>query len=64
MIWLKEPTTPHMGTATSPKKRLCKDFTEEILREIEISSGKARSALLVVAVLIATVTFQAGVNPP
>ncbi|KAK9095025.1 hypothetical protein Scep_026494 [Stephania cephalantha] len=54
----------HMATANGQVelviKELLKDFFEEISREIDNSSSETRNALMVLVVLIATVTFQAG----
>lgn len=44
--------------------KLLKDFSKEIFKEIDISTSETRSALMVVAVLIATVTYQGGIYPP
>ncbi|OVA19796.1 Ankyrin repeat [Macleaya cordata] len=44
--------------------KLLKDFSTEIFGEIENSSSETRNILMVVAVLIATVTYQGGINPP
>ncbi|OVA19795.1 Ankyrin repeat [Macleaya cordata] len=49
---------------TSRAIKLFKDFSKEIVGEIENSPRETRNALLVVAVLIATLTYQGGLNPP
>ncbi|KAI3845078.1 hypothetical protein MKX03_021566 [Papaver bracteatum] len=51
---------PIMSRAT----KVLKDFSKEIFGEIENSTSETRNALMVVAVLIATITYQGGINPP
>ncbi|KAI3940385.1 hypothetical protein MKW98_024792 [Papaver atlanticum] len=50
---------PIMSRAT----KVLKDFTKEIFGEIENSTSETRNALMVVAVLIATITY-CGISPP
>ncbi|MCL7046620.1 hypothetical protein MKW94_017028 [Papaver nudicaule] len=49
---------------TSRATKILKDFSKEIFGEIENSTSETRNALMVVAVLIATITYQGGINPP
>ncbi|KAI3968679.1 hypothetical protein MKX01_028829 [Papaver californicum] len=51
---------PIMSRAT----KVLKDFSKEIFGEIENSTSETRNALMVVVVLIATITYQGGINPP
>ncbi|OVA19798.1 PGG domain [Macleaya cordata] len=57
---IREPAQP----ASSTSGNLWKEIKKEMDKELEDSASEIRSALMVVAILIATMTFQAGTNPP
>ncbi|KAK4414302.1 hypothetical protein Salat_2843200 [Sesamum alatum] len=59
----KRPTNGHLTPGEKPKnwRDIIKHFEFQWQRD---SPGEARETLLVVAALIATVTFEAGINPP
>ncbi|OVA19800.1 Ankyrin repeat [Macleaya cordata] len=63
-MMIYEPARLSSYSSSTTENRNWMEIINEMYRELDHSAMEIRSALMVVAILIATLTFQAGTNPP